>query len=403
MLLILTMATGHACAADFNITHCEEDKYHESGPAKVDAIGLIKGSSVGNIKEFIVYRDKDDKDNHYSSSGWMGDYGDISLNDQSTGNPYRGATCLQFVYRANKKQGNAWAGVYWQNPANNWGSKTGGFDLSGMNKVTFWARGAKGGEVIQKFMVGGIKGAYSDSTAVETAPIELTNTWKQYTISLVGKDLSYLNGGFAWMTSTAFNPQGCTFYLDEIKFEFDPNLKAETRSLQDMPFYVYADANSVKNHFIPSGWMGDYGDIKYEGACPENPYSGNTCIKINYCSCGYQGAGWAGIFWQSQANNWGYVDAGYNLSKASKLTFWARGAKGGECVEGFKVGGISGAFPDSDIVSSGPLVLNKEWTQYTLDLKDKNMSYITGGFCWVAKINENKEESTIYLDEIKFE
>ncbi|HIE36441.1 MAG TPA: hypothetical protein EYP89_04295 [Candidatus Omnitrophica bacterium] len=28
-------------------------------------------------------------------------------------------------------------------------------------------------------------------------------------------------------------------------------------------FYIYADKNSPQNHFIPSGWMGDYGDLKF--------------------------------------------------------------------------------------------------------------------------------------------
>ena len=122
-------------------------------------------------------------DNHYIPSGWMGDYGDIKLNDQATDNPHSGTTCLQFVYSGKKNQGQGWAGVYWQNPANNWGSKKGGFDLTGMTKLTFWARGAKGGEVIQRVMVGGIQGTYPDTVKVEMGPIELTDTWKQYTIT----------------------------------------------------------------------------------------------------------------------------------------------------------------------------------------------------------------------------
>ncbi|MCF7908269.1 MAG: hypothetical protein K9L86_05320 [Candidatus Omnitrophica bacterium] len=172
---------------------------------------------------------------------------------------------------------------------------------------------------------------------------------------------------------------------------------------QDMPFYVYSDRGSAKNHFFPYGLMGDYGDIKYSYLSKENPYSGETCIEINYCACGFQYARWAGIYWQAPANNWGTVDAGYNLSKAAKLTFWARGAKGGENIEEFKVGGIMNEFSDSDRVSTGPLVLNKEWTQYTIDLKDKDMSYIIGGFCWIATPDANPDGIVFYLDEIKFE
>lgn len=172
---------------------------------------------------------------------------------------------------------------------------------------------------------------------------------------------------------------------------------------QALPFYVYDDNGSKKNHFFPFGLMGDYGDVKYSYSSKESPYSGNTCIKIDYCACGFQGAQWAGMFWQTPANNWGTQDAGFNLSRATKLTFWARGAKGGEKIGEFKVGGIRGVFSDSDSATTGPLVLDKEWTQYTIELKNKNLSYIIGGFCWVANTDDNKDGITFYLDEIKYE
>jgi len=354
-------------------------------------------------KEFVIYRDKNSRDNHYIPSGWMGDYGDIKLNDQYTQNPQSGNTCIQFVYSAKKSQGQGWAGVYWQNPANNWGTKKGGFDLTGMNKLTFWARGEKGGEKIEKFVVGGIKGTYADTAEVSIGPIELTNDWKQYTINLSGKDLTYISGGFCWVTTSDLNPEGATFYLDEIKFEYDPNLKPETKKPENMPFYVYSDRGAITNHYIPSGWMGDWGDIKFDAGWKENPYLGTTCIKITYTANMSQGARWAGIYWQNPANNWGTIDGGYDLSKATKLTFWARGEKGGERIEEFKVGGIMGEYSDSDSASIGPVILNKEWTKYEIDLRGKDMSYIIGGFCWATNVDVNPEGAVFYLDEIRYE
>ncbi|KPK97001.1 MAG: hypothetical protein AMJ95_11445 [Omnitrophica WOR_2 bacterium SM23_72] len=338
-----------------------------------------------------------------TSTGWMGDYGDIKLNDQVAQKPQSGTTCMQFSYTAKKAQGQGWAGVYWQNPANNWGTKKGGFDLTGMNKVTFWARGEKGGEAIQKFMVGGITGTYADTANIEIGPIELTSTWKEYTINITGKDLSYISGGFGWVTTADLNPDGCTFYLDNIKYELDPTMKPETRKVESMPFSVYSDRSSLKNHYIPSGWMGDYGDIKYDQASKENPYLGDSCIKIIYNGKAAQGARWAGIYWQNPANNWGTQDGGFNLSKATKFTFWARGQKGGERIEEFKVGGIMGEYSDSDSATIGPVILNKTWTQYTIDLKGKDMSYISGGFCWATNIDNNPEGATFYLDEMRYE
>jgi hypothetical protein len=367
------------------------------------AAPVFAADAAPALKEFVVYLDKANRDNHYIPSGFMGDYGDIRINDQSTAGAHSGPTCIEFNYSAKKTQGQGYAGVYWQNPANNWGSKKGGFDLTGMTKLTFWAKGAKGGEVLQKVLVGGIKGTYPDSVAVEMGPVELTDSWKQYTINLAGKDLSYISGGFGWATTADLNPEGAVFYIDDIKFEADPSLKPEGKKQEAMPFYVYADRSTAKNHFIPSGFMGDYSDIKYEGSCKEDPYLGDTCIRVTYNGKRTQGAGWAGIMWQNPANNWGTIDGGLDLSKATKLTFWAKGAKGTERIEEFKVGGLMGEFSDSDSATIGPVMLNKTWTQYTIDLKGKDMSYIIGGFCWAANVDNNPDGAVFYLDEIKFE
>lgn len=354
-------------------------------------------------KEFWVYKDKNTRENHFAPSGWMGDVGDIKINDQSTDNPFSGTTCMQFVYSAKKSANNGWAGITWQNPPNNWGSKKGGFDLTGMTKVTFWARGAKGGEIISKFTVGGVKGTYPDSVAAEIGPIELTDSWKQYTINLAGKDLSYISGGFGWVTTSDLNPEGASFYLDDIFFQADPTMKPEGKKKEVMPFYVFADRSSMNNHFIPSGWMGDYGDVKIDQGSKEDPYLGDTCIKFIYSGKASQGARWAGIYWQNPPNNWGTVDKGFDLSKATKFTFWARGAKGGERIEEFKIGGLMGEFSDSDSATIGPVILNKEWTQYTIDLKGKDMSYIIGGLSWSTNVDVNPDGATFYLDEIKYE
>lgn len=363
----------------------------------VPATGF-KGLVIGSVKEFTIYRDKESKENNYAPSGWMGDRGDIKIEEGFMVNPHSGSTSIQFNYSAKKSQSQGWAGVYWQNPADNWGSKIGGFNLTGMTKLTFWAKGAKGGEVIQRFMVGGIKGVYPDSTLVEYGPVELTNTWKKYAINLAGKDLSYINGGFGWVAKAGQNVKGLTFYLDDIKFEVDHSMDIDAK---DMPFYIYADKDSVNNHFVASGWMGGYTDLMYDGASIENPYAGSTCIKIIYYSCDYQIERWAGIYWQHPADNWGNIDAGYDLSNATKLTFWAKGVNGDEYITEFKVGGISGRFGDSDIAIIGPVILNKEWTQYTIDLTGKDMSRIIGGFCWLMSVQ--REGAAFYLDEIKFE
>ena len=59
-------------------------------------------------------------------------------------------------------------------------------------------------------------------------------------------------------------------------------------------FPIYSDAKSPDNHYIPSGYMGDYSDIKIEIASFDNPHAGTTCMKITYSSAASQGRkmGW---------------------------------------------------------------------------------------------------------------
>ncbi len=168
-------------------------------------------------------------------------------------------------------------------------------------------------------------------------------------------------------------------------------------------FYVYSDKGASGNHFVPSGWMGDYGDIKLDDGWKDRPYSGTTSIKWTYSAQGKQGAQWAGAFWQNPANNWGEKLGGYDLSSYKRLTFYARGEKGGEKVAEFKIGGITGEHGDSDGTSIGPVTLTKEWKKYTIDIDGKNMSSIIGGFAWSASRDDNPDGFVIYFDEIRFE
>ena len=174
-----------------------------------------------SIKLFYVYSDKGAKDSSFFiPSGWMGDYADLTLQADNTNNPYAGTTCIKITYRNRASSGARWAGIYWQNPASNWGdSEKGGINLTGVTKLTFWARGEKGEERIEEFKMGGLSGPYPDSATANIGPVILTPEWKQYTIDLVGKDLSHVIGGFAWSANLDNNPNGCTFYLDEIRYE----------------------------------------------------------------------------------------------------------------------------------------------------------------------------------------
>lgn len=175
-----------------------------------------KAQAVTNFP-FYIY--SENVCENYFPSGYMGDTGDLSLDLASAENPFKGKTCIHVGYTSKKSQNQGWAGIYWQNPVNNWGDKLGGFDLGKAKSLVFYVRGKKGGEKVQ-FTVGGISGKLcSDTASFTTGVITLTKDWKKTVLSLEGSpSLSRIMGGFCFTFSSANDPEGCEFYLDEIYF-----------------------------------------------------------------------------------------------------------------------------------------------------------------------------------------
>jgi hypothetical protein len=108
-----------------------------------------------------------------------------------------------------------------------------------------------------------------------------------------------------------------------------------------LPLYVYETFRSPKNNYIPSGWMGDVGDIQFNDNY-KAPNAKTSAIRVVYSAQGRQGNGWAGIYWQLPANNWGTKAGGLNLNGAKRLVFKARGEKGTEVINEFKMGVLHG-------------------------------------------------------------
>lgn len=172
-----------------------------------------------------------------------------------------------------------------------------------------------------------------------------------------------------------------------------------------LPLPVYGEEPTISMSFIPSGYMGDTTALKVtaidESAPLPSGRKGKNALKVTYAPRG--GAGWVGLYWQSPANNWAKIKgAGFNLSKAERLTFWTKGEKGGEKIVEFKVGGIVGPYPDTDGASLGPVELSDQWEQYTIDLKGKDLRHIIGGFAFILRESDNPRGATFYLDEIVF-
>ena len=184
-----------------------------------------------------------------------------------------------------------------------------------------------------------------------------------------------------------------------------PAESAETPNANGFkPFWVYKDVGTRENHYVPSGFMPNGDCLTFNDHWVKDCHDGSTCIKIDYnIQCSAKDQKWAGIYWLNPPNNWGNRKGGFNLTGAQKLTFWAKGEKGGERIEEIKVGGITGDFPDTDMAVIGPIILTNEWKQYTVDLRGKDLSHIIGGFAWASNVDVNPESCTFYLDDIKYE
>jgi exo-beta-1,3-glucanase (GH17 family) len=396
--------------------------YHASRPyvelTDTSSQSLIQPSSSITFPVFTEW--PMGPDDHFVPSGWMGITETIGLYECDRTNPHGGEMAIRVSFSPTGTD--SWGGIYWQHPENNWGKVvTGGIDLDEATYLRFYARGAEGGEQV-RFLMGGIWGLYPDSQqpALSTDVITLTQQWSEYTIDLRGRDLSRVIGGFAFATDRCLNTEPITFYLDDIEYVLkgDPGAPPPTPTPETpYTFDVYRDKDIAGNHYVPSGWMGDTGDIALDECWRGDPHTGSTAIRVEYTAEGeepYECDGlspcdWAGVYWQDPADNWGDRPGGYDLTGARALTFAAMGERGGEKIS-FKVGGIgcgSAAYPDSlcpvRVFDPAPTILTTTWTVYTVPLSaDLNLSSLVGGFLWTASKADNPTGATFYLDDIQY-
>jgi hypothetical protein len=179
-----------------------------------------------------------------------------------------------------------------------------------------------------------------------------------------------------------------------------------TAKKTDFPLVIYGEGPGKMGTYVPSGYMGDTAALKLLSANLSAPLEGGkegkSALKISYTAKGP--GGWAGVYWLSPANNWAKIKgAGYDLTGSPKLTFWARGERGGERISEIKIGGILGPYPDTDSASVQGIKLTDEWKQYEVDLSGKDMRHIVGGFMFALRRPDSPRGATFYLDEIRFE
>ncbi len=190
-------------------------------------------------------------------------------------------------------------------------------------------------------------------------------------------------------------------------------------SVNDEKIYVYKDHAMGWNRFVLRSWMGENG-IKppdMDEFCNTDPYEGMSCInaRIDFSAQKWGGYmftnGSLGSGSSEPVSSSGNTQSGNDLTGAVSLVFHARGKAGGEKVEFFCGGmgydnfGAAAAYADSTpAVSTGTVTLSKDWKEYKIPLKDKDLSSIGYGFAWIAYADQNKQTNEIefYMDEIYY-
>jgi hypothetical protein len=240
-----------------------------SGPTSGPSSSTTSSSGGPSSIPFAV-------DDVYAPSGFMGD-------GESPGALVDAPTCTM---RAGEKKGlchhvtwkpgmKGWAGIYWQYPDGNWGTKPGHSIAAGATAISFWAWGSKGGEKVDFFA--GINPP--DGFKVETGDITLTTTPTQYFVKLGSAKYDVVVGAFGWSSGTSDGKTPVQFYVDDIQWQtvaggpgctaktaanYDPNATTDDGSCQfavtfqvDMSSVMLTPADVVNLQATFNKWCGD--------------------------------------------------------------------------------------------------------------------------------------------------
>ncbi len=160
---------------------------------------------------FYVY--KDGEELPYFPSAYMGNHKDITVDIKNKTHVHSGDASLMVGYN----EAHNWYGLGLVNPANDWGEILGGYDISGAETFSFWAKASKKG-VIATIGFGLIgKDKPFPDTAKKSIEVKLTTKWKKYTIKTKKLDLSCIRSGLVLFSSAYGSSQ--KIYIDNVVFE----------------------------------------------------------------------------------------------------------------------------------------------------------------------------------------
>ncbi len=163
----------------------------------------------------------------------------------------------------------------------------------------------------------------------------------------------------------------------------------------ELPFYVYQDGDDMP--YAPSAYMGNHKKISVNTKETKEVYSGTASLKISY----KHHYDWYGLGLVNPANDWGDILGGYDISGATKFSFWAKASEDKlTATIGFGLIGKDKPYPDT-AKESIKIKLGKTWKKYTIKLKKLDLSCIRSGFTLFSQSNGSGHD--IYIDEVVFE
>ena len=142
--------------------------------------------------------------------------------------------------------------------------------------------------------------------------------------------------------------------------------------------------------------------IHWQKTAPSEAHTPPDAWQIEFEKTG----GFAGICWKNEPGNDGEAP-GDDLSKGRyrRLSFWAKGAVGGEVAE-FRAGGLGNIktrHRDSFDVSAGRIRLTSSWREYGIYVIDADLSSVMTPFCVLFHREDNPGHTIIYVDDIQYE
>ncbi len=190
-------------------------------------------AAAGGALPFVV-------DTKFYAAGWESDYQLISLNGGVANGPSTCPTrssatamggCYGWTYNAVAAGGTfgdagavalGGAGVEWQAGGFNFGTAPGVIIPAGATNVSFWAKGAAGGESMT-FTYGGLTNTLCLDAITGALPVILTTTWTNYTIPITGDYSAGMVQAFGWYANAQVNDAGIVgplnFFIDDIEWK----------------------------------------------------------------------------------------------------------------------------------------------------------------------------------------